>query len=116
VAGCGFVAAWGKFATGNQSSFGTAQTLHTVTAAGGSGLIYTTDYRDRSRELSRVTLPYGGTLEWADESRGRSMMHVAQRFLNTNDGTGTKVYYLSKDVRQREFTWREGAAAGELTN
>jgi hypothetical protein len=36
--------------------------------------------------------------------------------LNTNDGTGTKVYYLSKDVRQREFTWREGAAAGELTN
>ncbi len=82
-------------------SFGTVQKLNTVTVPGSGGLQFAMDYVTGSLELSKVTMPYGGTLEWTYAAKTlagtRTMMEVQYRKLNAQDGQGTKTYTLYHD-------------------
>jgi RHS repeat-associated protein len=79
----------------NGGSFGTTTIPHTMTVPG-SNLQFLFYYNGNSRELSKVTMPYGGTLEWEYEQRTlsgtRTQMGVRYRKLNAQDGAGTLTY------------------------
>jgi len=80
-------------------SFGAAHRLHSMTIAG--GLQFGMEYNYGSQELTKVTMPYTGTLEWEyfakTLSGSRTQREVVARKLNANDGQGVKTYLIYHD-------------------
>ncbi len=81
-------------------SYGTVTRLNTLSLPGGS-LQYSMEYQSSSQELKKVTMPYGGTVEWVYAPKTlygvRTQMEVNYRILNALDGQGAKTYTLYHD-------------------
>ncbi|MBI2685178.1 MAG: RHS repeat-associated core domain-containing protein [Acidobacteria bacterium] len=81
------------------ASFGTATRMNSMTFA--AGMQFAMEYAAGSQELTKVTMPYGGTLEWVYAAKTiagtRTQMEVQYRKLNAQDGQGVKTYTLYHD-------------------
>ena len=81
------------------ASYGTATQLHDLVVPGGRSFqLY---YNTGSQELSQVTMPFGGTLQWVYGAKtlagNRTQMEVTSRILNAQDGQGNKTYTFTRD-------------------
>jgi hypothetical protein len=80
------------------ASYGTAYRLNTMTVT--AGVQFAMEYT-ASLELKKVTMPYGGTLEWVYGPKTlagtRTQMEVVSRILNAADTQGNKTYTIYHD-------------------
>lgn len=81
------------------ANFGSAVDLATMSVPGSGGLQFAMTYYSGSHEFRKITMPYGGTIEWEYGPKtlagDRTMREVTKRTLNAADSQGDKIYTLS---------------------
>jgi hypothetical protein len=81
------------------ANFGSAVDLATMSVPGSGVLQFAMTYYSGSHEFRKITMPYGGTIEWEYGAKtlagDRTIREVTKRTLNAADAQGDKIYTLS---------------------
>jgi RHS repeat-associated protein len=99
------------------SSAVTAPLLQRVTNT--NAIDHTFEYSGGSGEMTRIVLPYGGSLRWAYRNflfaGGKTIREVQYRYLSKASGAAETQYTLSRDPNDSNLGWHSGATLADPT-